>query len=112
MARKAAVKTTPSNDQSDDGVQTSPVEAEAAPALPDVETVVWAFKELGILNERTGIVACLRSVADDLIASGEAQDMQAGVIAMKPIEAGVTPEQSGDNSMNAFPYNPLPPVTP
>jgi len=84
----------------------------SGPPPQDTETVVWAYKELAILNRHTGIVGCLQSVADDLIASGEVQDMRIGLFAMKPVEAGSDWEQSGDNAMNALVYNNVAPVAP
>jgi len=84
------------------------VNAAPSPAA-ETETVVWAYKELGILNERTGIVACLQSVADELIVSGEAQDMRVGLLALKPIETGSDPAHMGDNAMNAYQYNKVTP---
>jgi len=113
MARKAtAVKTRKPKHPCPDPSDPSDPPAPAPPVTGQTETVVWAFKELAILNNRTGIVACLQEVADQVIADGKAQDMRDGLLALKPIEAGSDPDHSGDNAMNAFPYRPAGHVAP
>ena len=48
-------------------------------------TLVWAYKPLQELQGQTGFVECDEDVAKDLIASGEAQDLNVGGFHLKEI---------------------------
>ena len=50
-------------------------------------TLVWAYKPLQELQGQTGFVECDEDVAKDLIASGEAQDLNVGGFYLKEIES-------------------------
>ena len=50
-------------------------------------TLVWAYKPLQELQGQTGFVECDEDVAKDLIASGEAQDLNVGGFHLKEIES-------------------------
>ena len=49
-------------------------------------TLVWAYRPLEALQGQTGFVECDEDLAKDLIATGEAQDLNVGGLYLKVIE--------------------------
>lgn len=52
----------------------------------NIETVVWAYKPLAALKNQTGYVWLDETKANKLVASGDVQSMDEGILNFKEIE--------------------------